>query len=265
MKYGITDVAAVLGVTTSALRYFEKEHLIKVERDEGGRRFYDEEDAFRLLSYMKYRSMDFSMKDIVYQFSGEENDWKKIHAREVAAKKQALERSAYYKELADSIDDHIRAIELIGKLEGSFEFAKSPAVLFAQDAKDGWLSLDCTAQASLKHWVSQMPRVKLGVVYQESSSSAFGFFVNKSHTVSETLPVLGLHTTQIPAFSALHTVTKAKENFAFQPRQSFAEGLAYAKKRGLEIGEPSWGRILLVEVERGQRLHPYVEMWIPVS
>ena len=27
MKCGITDIARILGITTSAIRYFEKEHL----------------------------------------------------------------------------------------------------------------------------------------------------------------------------------------------------------------------------------------------
>lgn len=36
MKYGITDLAGMLGITTSAIRYFEKEHLIQVEKEKTG-------------------------------------------------------------------------------------------------------------------------------------------------------------------------------------------------------------------------------------
>lgn len=32
MRYSITDLAEILGCTTSAIHYFEKEHLIKVEK-----------------------------------------------------------------------------------------------------------------------------------------------------------------------------------------------------------------------------------------
>ena len=34
MKCGITDIARILGITTSAIRYFEKEHLINGKREE---------------------------------------------------------------------------------------------------------------------------------------------------------------------------------------------------------------------------------------
>ena len=36
MKCGITDIARILGITTSAIRYFEKEHLINVGKRRTG-------------------------------------------------------------------------------------------------------------------------------------------------------------------------------------------------------------------------------------
>ena len=51
MKCGITDIARILGITTSAIRYFEKEHLINVGKEKNGHRYYNEEDVFRVLSY----------------------------------------------------------------------------------------------------------------------------------------------------------------------------------------------------------------------
>ena len=40
MKCGITDIARILGITTSAIRYFEKEHLINVGKEKNGHRFF---------------------------------------------------------------------------------------------------------------------------------------------------------------------------------------------------------------------------------
>ncbi|MCR8743952.1 MerR family transcriptional regulator [Romboutsia lituseburensis] len=69
MKYGITDLAEILGITTSAIHYFEKQNLIKVNKEKNGHRFYNVIDIFRLLSYTKYRHMEFPMKRIIKQFS----------------------------------------------------------------------------------------------------------------------------------------------------------------------------------------------------
>ena len=127
MKYGITDLAEILGITTSAIRYFEKEHLINAGKEKNGHRYYNEEDVFRLLSYTKYRTMDIPMKQIVRQFSGEENDWKRIREREQSARDKALEKAEYYSKLAENIQRQIVSINLIENLEGRYEFEKSPA------------------------------------------------------------------------------------------------------------------------------------------
>ena len=58
MKFGITDVAKMLGLTTSAIHYFEKQNRIRVDKDKNGHRYYNVVDVFRLLSYRKYRSME---------------------------------------------------------------------------------------------------------------------------------------------------------------------------------------------------------------
>ena len=57
MRYSIGDVAEVLGITTSAVRFLETEGIIFPRKDESGHRFYDIEDIFRLLSYTKYKNM----------------------------------------------------------------------------------------------------------------------------------------------------------------------------------------------------------------
>lgn len=64
MIYSIKDLSEILGCTTSAIHYFEKENLIKVEKWKSGYRYYNVVDIFRLLSYTKYRSMGIPMKVI---------------------------------------------------------------------------------------------------------------------------------------------------------------------------------------------------------
>ena len=78
-------------------------------KEKNGHRYYNEEDVFRLLSYTKCRSMEIPMKQIVTQFSGEENNWKKICEREIEARNAALEKARHYQELAANIKEHIKA------------------------------------------------------------------------------------------------------------------------------------------------------------
>lgn len=96
MKYSVSDVARVLGMTPSALHYFEREGLISVRKEPNGHRFYSIVDIFRMLSYQKYRSMGFPVKTVVKQFSGEENDRRMIQARILEQKEEALAQARHY-------------------------------------------------------------------------------------------------------------------------------------------------------------------------
>jgi len=48
MKYSVTDLSNILGITTSAIHFFEKENLIKVNKEKNGWRYYNVVDVFRL-------------------------------------------------------------------------------------------------------------------------------------------------------------------------------------------------------------------------
>ncbi len=48
-------------------------------------------------------------------------------------------------------------------------------------------------------------------------------------------------------------------------RRFLKKASEFVIKKGLEIGELAWGKILLVEVEKGAKLHPYIELWISIK
>lgn len=268
MKYGITDLAKILGVTTSAVRYFEKEHLIQTDKSETGRRSYDEEDVFRLLSYIKYRSMEFPMKEIIKQFSGQENDRTAIRRREEKAKEDALLRAQYYTELAESIERHLEGIRRIDAYLGRYSFENSPDVILMQDQECGWLSKDRKAQETVSRWVSKMPAVQLAVAAQEhlpkeKRKADFGYVIDSECSTKKELP-MDLFVSHLPSQLCIYTIVKAPEDFSYDPQSVFREVFKYAGERGFHIQGQPWGKILLVEVEEGQKLHTYVEIWVPV-
>ena len=57
LRYKIGDVSRVLGMTTSALHFYEKEGIIDTPKVDSGRRYYKEADITRLISAKKYRAM----------------------------------------------------------------------------------------------------------------------------------------------------------------------------------------------------------------
>ena len=71
MRYSIGDVSRVLGMTTSALHFYEKEGIIDTPKVESGRRYYEEADVNRLISAKKYRAMGVPVREIASQFSAD--------------------------------------------------------------------------------------------------------------------------------------------------------------------------------------------------
>ncbi|SKC76843.1 MerR family transcriptional regulator [Maledivibacter halophilus] len=264
MRYSISDLAEILGCTTSAIHYYEKEHLIEVEKGKNGHRYYNVVDIFRLLSYAKYRSMEIPMKTIITQFGGEENNYKLIEERETKYKLEALKKAKYYMNLADAIEEHLVSIRKIEQLLNQYEFAQSPEVTIMCDDECGWLSKNRNSQKIIYEWVKAMPVVQLGVMDARMGMSNFGYLVKTKKLKELKLP-MDLYTKQLKSTSCLHTIVVADGDFTQQPQKVFEKPFEYAKDKGLKLGEVAWGKILLVEVEKGAKLHPYIELWISLK
>jgi len=264
MRYSITDLAEILGCTPSAIHYFERKHLLEVKKEKNGHRYYNVVDVFRLLSYAKYRSMEIPMKTIITQFGGKENNYKLIEERETMYQLEALKKAKYYMNLADAIEEHLVSIRRIEQLLNQYEFAQSPEVTIMCDDECGWLSKNRSSQKIIHEWVKVMPVVQLGVINERMGMSNFGYFIKTNKLEDLELP-LGLYTKQVKSTSCIHTIVVAEEDFTQQPQKVFKKASEYAISKGLEIGEISWGKILLVEVEKGAKLHPYIELWISIK
>ena len=265
-KYGVSDVAQVLGLTPGALHYFEKEGLINVEKEENGRRYYSVADIFRLLSYTKYRSMGFPMKTVVRQFSGWENDRSVIAARVVDRRDYARAQAEYYGALADAIDRHLESINQIPGLLNNYEFAKSKEHLLLYDAECGWISKNRDSQLVAQKWVKAMPAVRLSAVMKsvDDRDARLGYTVLPEDAKRLDLP-MELNVLTLPATSCLHTVVATDDSFSDDPAVVFDEPVRYALSRGFEISGMPWGTVLLVEVAPGSKLRPYVEVWVPIK
>lgn len=264
MRLGITDLSDILGITTSAIRYFETNKLIPSIKMDAGKRYYDEEDLFRLLSYYKYRSMKMPMKMILSQFEEEYTNWKTVANREEEYMNRAYEKAAYYQKLADTIKLHIESINQIPRLLNQFEFCQCPFITIAQEKKYGWCAKNKKDKKIIETWVAQMPFVRLCVVENKMQGPSFGYqFQNMDVHMQASSDNFIYHT--IEQTSCIHSIMIGESDFSYHPQEIFSAMEDYAKRRGLVKSGMAFGTILLVEVEKGKKRHPYIELWMPVS
>ena len=70
--YSIGEAAKLLGITTQALRFYEKEGVIKPHKNATGIRYYTVEQIVMLLSFKKYRQAEFSVQQIASHFQADD-------------------------------------------------------------------------------------------------------------------------------------------------------------------------------------------------
>ena len=268
--YTVSDVANILGMTPGALHYFERENLIEPGRDAHDHRVYNVGDVFRLLSYVKYRSMGFPMETIVKQIDRNVNENKKQlvfqHLQKYRA--EANRMAEHYNRLVSAIDQHISSITSIDKLLDTYEFAQSPAVKFCYTDECGWISRDKRSQAHVREWIKAQPIVRLGIVMhsQNPPQASLGYTVTPEHYENLALPKnKNLNLQEFPPMSCLHTIVTIAEKFEENPHTAFEKPLQYAHSRGFEITGIPWGHILLVDVVPKAKFRVYAELWIPIS
>ena len=64
MNYSIGQFSNITNMSSPTLRYYEKEQLLVVNRDSGGRRFYTSEDVDWIIFIKKLKDTGMSIKDI---------------------------------------------------------------------------------------------------------------------------------------------------------------------------------------------------------
>ena len=270
VKYRISDVARVLGLTPGALHYFEREKIVTIKKEANGYRYYDIDDIFRLLSYEKYRSMGYPLKSVLQQFTYETDNRESIIERVRLRYEEALAQAEYYAQLASAIGEHLKGNLRIDSLLGRYALTQMPDTLLLHDEECGWISKNKQAQYVAQKWVKAMPLTRLSVLLpmredtEQPPAGVLCYSVAAEHARVLHLP-LELQVTQLPASLCLHTIVHTDEGFLDDPACIFTDLLQEVKRRGLTRNGMPWGTILLVEIRPDGGLRPFLELWAPVK
>ena len=265
--YSVSDVATALGLTPSALHFFERENLLVVKKNSQGHRIYSMADVYRILSYNKYRSIGFSLKTLVKQFDFDSAIERKIIMQRLEkAREEAAQKAAYYRSLTSAIDQHILSAASIDRLLDTYEFVQSPAIKFCYNDDYGWIPKKRHAQLQIQKWIKAMPMVRLGIIAHSLNplEASFGFLVTPEQDEQLNLPQAPRFD-DLPPLSCLHTIVTTGPEFQENPSIVFEKPFQYAHSRGFTVVGKPWAHIILCEIDGVTPLRPFVELWIPIS
>lgn len=118
----IKDAAEQFNISAHAIRYYEKEGLISIPRDENGIRQFDDKAISRLKAITYYRNLDLSLKQIKELMGDFHNHEKSLeilnhNMEDLEAKIRELEATKLYVQEKIELHDLLLRLEKEGKSE----------------------------------------------------------------------------------------------------------------------------------------------------
>lgn len=134
-QYKISEVSKALGVSADTLRFYEKENIIKPQRNEkNGYRYYTVQDINNLLNIIFYRKMDIGIEDIKdILFKNNFDDMRSlIQSKTIDVKKRIEEQSILLKKL----HQEERAYDVVEEAFGKYSIKQLPPLFMLNEIFD---------------------------------------------------------------------------------------------------------------------------------
>ncbi|MBQ2948523.1 MAG: MerR family transcriptional regulator [Clostridia bacterium] len=258
MRYSIGDVSRVLGMTTAALHFYEKEGIIDTPKVESGRRYYEETDVNRLISAKKYRAMGVTVRDIAQQFSSDGMTGDQVMARMREKREEASQMVRQYTGLVRDIDWLIaRGEEALGRL-GEVDIRKAAPMLALLSSSGGRIPLDKQEQKVAQLWLEAMPAVSVGICRDKDMEHALeGLVISAARAEEFGLDAGAPGVRFVPGGMALHAVALCGEEQYTDPDVIFKPLLAFAREHRFVQKGMMWGAQIFVDCSEGIRRHYY--------
>lgn len=258
MRYSIGDISRVLGMTTSALHFYEKEGIIDTPKEESGRRYYEDVDVNRLISAKKYRAMGVPVRDIAHQFSHNGMTGEQVLSRMREKRMEALRLSQQYAGLARDIERLIALGEEGLSQSNAVDIRRVEDMLVFRGSSGGLIPLDKGEQSQMQQWMEAMPAVSVSICKEEHAAhGVYALMIPLSRAVDYHLPQDGKTVSRIPGGMALHAITFCGEEQYENPDVIFAPILRFAHEHRFEQRGTMFGSVLFVDCSGGVRRHFY--------
>jgi len=258
MAYSIGDVSRVLGITTSALHYYEKEGLIKKPMEDSGWRSYEEEDVYRLISVKKYQAMGVSLRDIAQQFSSEGMDARQIVQRMKEKREEAGKMARHYAALGEDIDALVQAGEDAIYREGVVDIRPAQEMMVFRPGDGGLIPRKKEEQAIARNWLDAQPAVSIGIARDPLKGRAEMVLLIPRHRAQDYgWTPDGRLVDVVPGGMALHAVVSCGMEQYDAPDGIFKPILQFAREHRFTPKGMMWGSTLFVDCSGGARRYYY--------
>lgn len=111
----IKEISEELGISSHAIRFYEKKGMVDIPRDKNGNRMFDEKSIDRLKAICHYRRVGMSLEDIkaiLAEFDNHQLSTELLKKTKIELEKQIAELQETYHYLVEKIEIHQHLAEL---------------------------------------------------------------------------------------------------------------------------------------------------------
>ncbi|MDL2217796.1 MerR family transcriptional regulator [Christensenellaceae bacterium OttesenSCG-928-M15] len=269
MQYFVGDVAHILGITPSALRFYEDKKIIYTRKTQSGRRYYEHSDLARLLSFKKYSAMGIPIKAVVQQFAQSGDSRHVIRERVEEKISTAREKAAYYEFLAGVIEGHAQQMRDIDRLNGQFEVFLRPALYLLNDPQDQLISKQPEVRDIMRQWVQGAPATRYTFFHPEAAptmdaDSLLGYIVQASDAHILRLPVDHPNVLTLPQSVCVRTIVEMDNSFD-QGMRPFATIERYIREKNLRMTGVPLASLIVVESITNTHYRSFLDVTVPFA
>lgn len=258
MRYKIGDVSRVLGLTTAALHFYEKQGIIDTPKEESGRRYYEEADLFRLISAKKYRSMGVTVRDIAMQFSADGMTGEQVLSRMREKRDEAAAMARQYERLKNDIDRLIVLGEHGLAAKNAVDICRVQDMYMLRAGDGGLIPKDKAGQAITQRYLNEMPCVNLSIVCEQPDEHAsLALMMPAERAVELEFDKETSVIRHVPGGMALHALVFCGEEQYETPEVIFKTILSFAREHRFVQKGIMWGNMLFADCSGGVRKHYY--------
>lgn len=268
-RYKIGSVAQFLGLSSEALRYYEKNGILDSQRDdENGYRYYSTWDINYLLDCTYYRAFNFPVSDVKYLIK--DASLKELAEHCHAQQMELLRQLNSLRGKLDALCSLEHSLAEVEEKIGRIELAGSPPLIFRAHRHNSALLTDADAAYRWDYWNERKPLVKNTFLFPRRAQNGMP---ENEYFWGYSLPteMIGADDKKriadaryIPGTKCLHTVFKAYgENTFFQALETQVRAMS-GESAYIPSEKPIIGH-LLARVHENEQIVRYCEAWVPIE
>lgn len=264
-KYKINEVSKILDIPTDSIRYYENLGIITPERDpNNGYRYFSTADLNLLLTYKKYRSNEFSIKDIEnIMHHYEMSDYIDIME---ARLREVKEKVAWYSALQKKMEGYVARIRDLPNYLGRFTIIEQDPFYYFIYSKNGKYVPASFFGELYKHWRDYYVFIQDIRLLDNRFLKAYGeqkrgFMLRKKWSDLLSISVESEKILFCDKRKAIYTIIEAKD------KEQYSEQIYNIAKQVRASGYEIAGDIMtgsLVKTHVDQTLYGYYEAWVPI-